>query len=58
MIQGVLYLYLLRHLVQCEALKSAQRDELVDPVHDRALVAVFAEEIVWNDFGYDSTAEG
>jgi hypothetical protein len=56
--QGVFYLDLLRHLMQGEAFESAQRDELVDTVHDGALVAVVAEEIVGNDFGYDGTAEG
>jgi hypothetical protein len=55
--QGVEYLDLLRDLVQSHAFEPSQRNKLVYPIHNGALVVVITPETIWNDLGYDSTTE-
>ena len=55
--QGLIYLDILRNLMQGETFEPSQRDKLVYPVHDRVPIAVIAPEALWDDLGHDSAAE-
>lgn len=51
------YLELLGDLVQGEALKSPEANKLIDPVQYCALVVLIAPNVIWDDFGYNSSTK-
>jgi hypothetical protein len=53
----LVYLDLLRHLMQCETFKPSQSYELVYPVHDGAFVAFVTPNAVWNHLGNNRAAK-